>query len=217
MLSSFRVTLRALEEADLERTHRWHNDPELYAALVNPFRFVSKTAEVEWLRRKAAYSNCEVNLAICLRSTGEHIGNVYLGQIDWVSRRAFLGIFIGSAGQRGNGYGREAMQLVLAHAFQDLHLNRVFLEVLADNAAAIRLYEKCGFALEGRFREHVFKHGSYQDVLIMGIQEHEFRRVMAAQTQEPLERADGGARSLSAASDAPKPPLHAAADTSIDI
>ena len=167
------IVLRALEEADLERTHRWHNDPELYSRLVNPFRFVSRTAELEWLRRKAGYSANEINLAICLRATGEHIGNIYLGEIDWVSRRAFLGIFIGSPEHRGKGYGQEAMRQVLAHAFADLHLNRVFLEVLVDNAPAIKVYERCGFAVEGRLRSHVFKNGSYQDVLVMGIQKHE--------------------------------------------
>ncbi len=169
------VFLRALDKEDLERTHRWHNDPELYSTLVNPFRFVSSAAELEWLQRKAVYSTTEVNLAICLRLNGEHIGNFYLGQIDWISRRAFLGIFIGNSEHRGKGYGREAMRLALRHAFEDLNLQRVFLEVLSENTAAIKLYEKCGFVVEGRFRSHVFKNGRYQDVVLMGINKDEFK------------------------------------------
>lgn len=172
-MASQQIVLRALEETDLERTHRWHNDPELYSRLVNPFRFVSKAPESEWLRRKIAYSATEINLAICLRANGEHIGNIYLREIDWVSRRASLGIFIGAHEHRGNGYGQEALRQLLAHAFTDLQLNRIYLEVLADNAPAIKLYERCGFCIEGRLRKHVFKNGSYKDVLIMGINKRE--------------------------------------------
>ena len=171
-----KILLRALEEADLERTHHWHNDPELYSSLINPFRFVSKTAESEWLRRKAGYSGSEVNLAICLRTNGEHIGNIYLGEIDWVSRKAVLGIFIGSSAHRRKGYGKEALRQLLSHAFLDLNLNRVSFEVLADNSAAIKAYEKCGFTIEGRLKSHVFKNGAYKDVLVMGICSHEFKQ-----------------------------------------
>jgi len=176
MTSQPQIFLRALEEADLERTHRWHNDPELYSSLINAFRFVSKSAELEWLRRKTGYASNEVNLAICLRANGEHIGNLYLGHIDWVARKALLGVFIGRADHRGKGYGQEAIQQLLSHAFQDLNLNRVFLEVLADNAAAIKVYQKCGFVVEGRLRGHAFKNGSSKDVVIMGINNHEFKR-----------------------------------------
>ena len=176
MKSQSKILLRALEEADLGRTHHWHNDPELYSSLVSPFRFVSKTAESEWLRRKAGYSDSEVNLAICVRTTGEHIGNIYLGEIDWVSRTAVLGIFIGSSAHRSKGYGKEALCQLLSHAFFNLNLNRVSLEVLADNSAAIKAYEKCGFTVEGRLKSHIFKNGTYKDMLVMGICSHEFKQ-----------------------------------------
>jgi RimJ/RimL family protein N-acetyltransferase len=176
MKKQSQVFLRSLEEADLERTHLWHNDPELYSSLINPFRFVSKTAELEWLRRKAGYSGSEVNCAICLRTNGEHIGNISLAEIDWVSRKAELGIFIGSSAHHGKGYGKEAVRQLLSYAFFDLNLNRVSLEVLADNAAAIKSYEKCGFTVEGRLKGHVFKKGAYKDVLLMGICRHEFKQ-----------------------------------------
>ena len=40
---------------------------------------------------------------------------------------------------------------------------------------AIRCYEKAGFRHEGRLREALFRHGSYHDILVMGILEDEFR------------------------------------------
>jgi RimJ/RimL family protein N-acetyltransferase len=169
------VFLRALEVTDLERLHRWHNDRELYQKLVDGFRFVSQTAESEWLQQRVKYSIHEVTLAICLTGSGEHIGNVYLRPIDWVARKAILGILIGDPANRRKGCGESALRQTLRHAFKDLGLNRVYFEVLADNAAAIRVYEKCGFVPEGRLRNHAFKDGVTRDLIVMGICAAEFR------------------------------------------
>jgi RimJ/RimL family protein N-acetyltransferase len=72
------VFLRPLEMDDLDRVHKWHNDPELFSNLVNPFRHVSRSAESHWLERKISYDSKEINLAICESATGTHIGNIYL-------------------------------------------------------------------------------------------------------------------------------------------
>jgi RimJ/RimL family protein N-acetyltransferase len=170
-----RVYLRALEEDDIERTHRWHNDPELYRTLVDGFRFVSKTAERDWMARRTSYSPSEASLAICLVPGDEHIGNIYLRPVNLTSRNAVLGILIGEKDHRGQGYGYQALCQALQHAFGDLGLERVYFEVLADNEQAIRLYERVGFRTEGRLRSHVFKEGQFKDVLVMGILRVEFK------------------------------------------
>jgi RimJ/RimL family protein N-acetyltransferase len=169
------IFLRSLEETDIERTFRWHNDARLYEKLGDPFRPVSKTTELDWLRQKASYSVTEINLAICLNRNGEHIGNIYLREIDWIARKAASHIFIGNDKHRGKGYGQAAVCQLLQLAFLDLNLNRIFLQVLAGNVAAVKLYEKCGFELEGRLKMHAFKHGQYQDILVMGFSSEKFQ------------------------------------------
>lgn len=163
------VYLRALDLNDLERTLKWHNDRDLYRSLVGTFRYVSRSAEEEWLRKLLAYSSTQLGLAICLAETSQHIGNIYLKDIDWVVRQATLDVLIGEIGQRGKGYGQAAMRSLIGHAFEDLSLLRLHLTVLEDNVAAIKLYEKCGFVVEGRFRRHAFKNGQFKDVLAMGL------------------------------------------------
>jgi len=163
------IYLRALELTDLDRTSKWHNDPKLYEMLIRPFRYVSRVAEEEWLRRRTAYCRTEARLAICLKRNSEHIGNIYLADIDSVSRHACAGIFIGHEEHRSKGYGRQAMRLLLNHAFDDLGLHRVYLTVLEDNQRAIRSYEACGFVVEGRLRQHGFKQGRFKDLILMGI------------------------------------------------
>jgi len=163
------IYLRALELSDLDRTWKWHNDSGLYQMLVAPFRHVSRAAEEEWIRRKVAYSQTEFQLAICLKENDQHIGNINLRNIDWVSRHAEVGIFIAEAEYWSKGYGQEAMRLLLRHAFDDLGLRRVWLTVFDDNLRAIRSYEKCGFVVEGKLRKHACKGGQFRDLLFMGI------------------------------------------------
>jgi len=162
------VFLRALAMGDLNRTLKWHNDPALYATLGGAFRPVSRAVEREWLRRKRAFTSGEINLAICAAKTGLHVGNIYLRNLDWVARRGEVHIFIGDRKHRRKGYGQSAVRQLAEQAFRTLGLQRLYLLVLADNAAAIKTYEKCGFVVEGRLRRHAFKGGRFKDMLAMG-------------------------------------------------
>lgn len=49
------------------------------------------------------------------------------------------------------------------------NLRRIHLQAIASNAAAIRSYEKAGFVIEGRQREHAWVRASYEDIVLMGI------------------------------------------------
>ena len=70
------------------------------------------------------------------------------------------------AGFRGRGIGRALMTATLSDA-DALGLTRVELRVRTDNAAAIRLYERFGFVVEGNCRNYLHSHGAYHDALIM--------------------------------------------------
>jgi RimJ/RimL family protein N-acetyltransferase len=158
-----------LETTDIDTLHDWHNTPELYDNLGGSFRYVSRRTEEEWLCKRVAASHLEVNLAICRTTDSAHIGNIYLRDIDWVSRHGELHIFIGDARERGKGYGFAAMQLLIRHAFDNMGLRRIHLTLLEGNTAALRLYKKCGFQVEGTLRAHVFKKGHWNNMVLMGL------------------------------------------------
>jgi RimJ/RimL family protein N-acetyltransferase len=80
-----------------------------------------------------------------------------------------VGIFIGDKDYWNQGYGSDAMQLLLKYGFNSLNLNRIYLHVFDTNPRAIRAYEKVGFVLEGRLRQDIFLNGSYVDVLMMSV------------------------------------------------
>lgn len=97
------------------------------------------------------------------------IGFVALHSIEWNNRAGQVSIGIGEPGYRGKGYGSDALRLVLRYAFDELNLERVGLDVISGNAAAIRAYERAGFRQEGALRRAVLRDGQRQDRLLMGI------------------------------------------------
>jgi putative acetyltransferase len=84
-------------------------------------------------------------------------------------RRAHVGT-IGMAVDerfRGQGVGRALVNALIDLADNWYNLRRIELEVYVDNAAAIHLYETCGFTIEGRLRDFAFRSGTYVDAYVM--------------------------------------------------
>jgi [ribosomal protein S5]-alanine N-acetyltransferase len=78
---------------------------------------------------------------------------------------------------RGRGLGREITRLVLAWAFDVLGVHRIELEVVADNAAAIRCYQACGFREEGIRRQAGLYPDGWKDFIMMAMLQPEHASV----------------------------------------
>lgn len=109
-----------------------------------------------------------------IEAGGRVIGAAFLHGVHHEDRRASLAIGILDMTLLGQGLGREAVRLILGHAFGTMGLHRIGLRVLAFNQRAIRCYRACGFALEGRERQSARVDGQWHDDLIMGILVPEF-------------------------------------------
>jgi RimJ/RimL family protein N-acetyltransferase len=111
-----------------------------------------------------------VNLA-----TDTVIGSAGLKDIDNLHRTCLISVFIGEKELWGQGYGAEAMRLLLGYAFDHLNLHSVRLTVFAFNSRAIALYRRLGFKEAGRWRDGLRREGRFHDVILMDILENEFR------------------------------------------
>lgn len=111
------------------------------------------------------------------------IGVIELSGLDWTAGDAFLGIGLGERQYWGQGYGSDALEILLRYAFRELGLRRVSLTVFEYNPRAIHTYEKAGFQNEGRLRQWLNRDGRRWDLLVMGIlrQEWEARHLSAEQ------------------------------------
>jgi diamine N-acetyltransferase len=65
--------------------------------------------------------------------------------------------------------GREAIRLVLARAFHDRRVHRVWLDVKPHNARARHVYSKIGFVEEGLLRDALRTGTRYESLIIMSM------------------------------------------------
>jgi [ribosomal protein S5]-alanine N-acetyltransferase len=169
------VYLRPLDRRDLNETYLgWLNDPEV-TRYMETGTFPSTRQDLEDFYQRATSSKSQVVLAIVDKKTDHHIGNVKLGPIHWIHRRATFGILIGEKKFWGKGVGQEATRLAVEYGFFRLNLLRIDLGVFAEHESAVRCYEKVGFKIEGRLRQDLFCNGEYKDRLWMGILRSEYQ------------------------------------------
>jgi RimJ/RimL family protein N-acetyltransferase len=105
---------------------------------------------------------------------GVAVGSVSLFGFDQLARHAEVGIAL-VAETRGKGIGTAAISQIIEFAFVRCNLRRVHLQVIESNASAIRAYQKAGFVIEGRQREHAWVRGRYEDILLMGLLRSEWK------------------------------------------
>lgn len=170
MIYGERLRLRAAEREDVKKFCVWVNDPDVtrYLSLYLP---MSTVDEENWFERMTKREQSEKTLVIEARDGNgwKMIGNCGVFGVDPVNRLGELGIMLGEKDEWNKGYGTEAMLLLVRHCFDTLNLNRAYLHVYAENQRAKRSYEKAGFVEEGRLRESVYKHGKYDDVIVMSV------------------------------------------------
>ncbi|MCX6034680.1 MAG: GNAT family protein [Chloroflexi bacterium] len=170
MLYGKRIRLRGNERSDLPKFIEWLNDPEVrrYLAMSMP---ISQATEEQWFENMLKRPPEEQSLGIEIkdRDAWHLIGNCETFDINWRTRSAEVGLFIGEKSCWNLGYGTEVMRLLLHHGFGTLNLNRIFLHVDAENLGGIRAYEKAGFIHEARLRESDYREGRYCDDLIMSV------------------------------------------------
>ncbi|MFI4965123.1 MAG: GNAT family N-acetyltransferase [Caulobacterales bacterium] len=169
------IRLRALRKDDLPTLYAWYQDPQTVRSLGANFRYRSEAEVVDNMGRWLVSSESEVRLAIEHGPAHQLVGMVSLQEIDALNRSASFHLVLGEAEARGKGLGVLATRAMLKHAFGDLGLQRVGLQVLDDNHAARALYAKAGFVVEGELREAVFKDGQRHGLVLMGILAGEFR------------------------------------------
>lgn len=114
--------------------------------------------------------------AFAIEDDGAHVGNVVLDRIDRRVGTARFSIYLGAPELRGRGVGRAATRLALAHAFDVLRLQKVWLTVHARNTRAITAYAGAGFRVEGVLRREFLLRGELIDALYMGVLAGEERR-----------------------------------------
>lgn len=76
--------------------------------------------------------------------------------------------------EKGEGYGREAINALITYAFENMTINRFWLDVYPDNHVAISLYESLGLFKEGVLRQNYKSERGYLDQIVYSMLREEY-------------------------------------------
>ena len=163
-LTGENVYLRALEPEDLEFVHTIENDESIWD-VSHTQAPLSKFVLRQYLENATQdiYEARQLRLAICHNGTFEALGLIDLFDFDPKNGRAGVGIVIKNISDRGNGYGSEALGLLVNYGFTHLGLHQLYANIDPANARSVQLFTKFGFAETGRKKEWNFIGGKYRD------------------------------------------------------
>ncbi|HEY5341552.1 MAG TPA: GNAT family protein [Candidatus Aquilonibacter sp.] len=157
------VVCRPPRAADLDVLAIIRNDlPTQYGLLAHPTP--NSLDDVRgWIERRT--TDPAALFFVLANAADEAVGFVQIVEIDAQSRHGKFGIAIDPR-QRGRGYGRAAMDAAASAARQGGRLDKLVLDVAADNPAA-RLYSEAGWRTVGTYRRHHRGPDGWQDVIVM--------------------------------------------------
>ncbi len=86
--------------------------------------------------------------------------------------------------ERGKGYGKEALRLLMDWAFGEAGAHRAWLDCKDYNDRALHVYESLGMKREGLLRDTIFVDGKYENLVVLAILEPEWRELKAREKGE---------------------------------
>ena len=164
---------KGVSDDEITKFTEWMNDFQITDYTGRSSQIITWQNEKEYLEN-ATKNNDNKGFNIIDLKSDKLIGTVGLAHFNYIARSAVLGIFIGDSDFRNNGYGTEAIRLLLEYGFKYLNLHSIRLDLLSINERAHKCYLKCGFKDTGCSREAIFLNGKYYDRLHMDILENEF-------------------------------------------
>ena len=175
-----RLSLRPLESADLEAVADFFADPQALYFYLPDLLLPRSRSQLEKLME--LWNDGRSNFVFACRYQGRTLGLLTLSDLDPLAGNAELGIMLTDSRDWGQGLATEALELMMAYAFGDLRLHRLYARIAPDNQASLKLFRRLGFIQEGRFREVVRRGDAYGDLLLFGLLEPEYRQLREDRT-----------------------------------
>lgn len=172
-LEDHKIGLRALEENDVNGEYsNWLNDKEICKYNSHHRYVTTKDEMAEFVR--TCNSRIAVVLAVELKETKVHIGNISLQNIHYIDRSAEIAFLMGARELWGKGYATEAARLLINHAFDQLGIQRIYFGTSENNIGMQKVGEKLGFKREGIRRKAIYKDGMFHDIYEYGLLREEW-------------------------------------------
>ncbi len=169
-MRSEKCLLRAIEPSDSSVLYTWENNTEnwKYSGTLKPY---SKHIIEEYLvnAKHDIFTNKQVRFIICT-SNNFPIGTIDLYDYDPINLRAGIGVLIGDADYRNQGYATQALQLLIHYTKHTLNLKQVYCSIQADNEHSVKLFNALLFKHTGTHANWYKKSEYFIDELFYQLQ-----------------------------------------------
>jgi RimJ/RimL family protein N-acetyltransferase len=153
VLTGQRVVLREKRLSDAANDYAWRSDPELarYDAAL-PLKLSFREFTLYYTEQLRSLKEDRRWFAVDTLN-GKHIGNCMYYDVDKNRKQTKIGVIIGDREYWDKDYGADAIMTLIAHVFEDMNLERVYLDTLKWNVRAQRCFQKCGFVVCGHVND----------------------------------------------------------------
>ena len=155
-----KVILRKLKISDASFMREFYED----SAISQQFKYTQENYK-EDLAIKFIRSSWHLkdSYHYAIECNGVYAGTISLKNVNPLCNHAEYSIVV-----RKTFWGRNiayiASKMILDIGFNNLNLNKIYLNVLSSNERAQKLYKKLGFISEGFFKQHLFINNQYRDL-----------------------------------------------------
>lgn len=175
-ITTARLVLRPLQEADLASFAEYRSDPEVarYQSWTAPFSMKQAKLFLDKMNQEAGMPGAWLQLGIERQSEPGLIGDCAFHILEEDSQQGEIGFTFSRAHQK-QGYATEAVRALLAYLFGELKLHRVTAICDAENLASARLLERVGMRREGTYVENIWFKGAWGSEFLYAMLAREFR------------------------------------------
>jgi RimJ/RimL family protein N-acetyltransferase len=166
LLEGKNVNLRIVEKEDLSFYVNWVNDPSFFGEY-NPLEQTTKIEE----EKDYDTAPSERKRFFVEKKDGTKIGVVGVFPVGNLWDIGFALI----PGERGKGYGTEAVTIFVDYLFLSRDLVRIQATTDLRNIASQRILEKVGFKREGIVRKSMFIRGEWRDLQLYSVLREEWK------------------------------------------
>jgi RimJ/RimL family protein N-acetyltransferase len=172
-----RLTLRRYRQTDYDDLLKLQSNPDVTRFLLYDPKTPDEVRETLAGRIATPPMDADgqaLTLAVELRETGQHLGEVTIFLVNTEHRLGEIG-FVFHPDSHGHGYAAEASVELLRLGFETLGLHRIIGRLDARNTASAALLTRLGLRPEAHFVRNEFLKGEWTDELVFAILEEEWR------------------------------------------
>ena len=159
------VRLVPLAVEHLSHVMTWVNDHDVMQYFATRQSHITEEEESVYLR---SLLESKTDRAFSIFEGDDYVGQCSINQIYWPARNGRIFIAI-RKGAQGKAYGPHAVEALIARAWTELNMRKLWLIVRRDNRAAQAMYLKLGFDFEGVLRDEYCVNERFYDMVRMSI------------------------------------------------